>query len=104
MQPAISPRTYTQTLFQWQWKTMAGPRARAGLTAPPENAAAAGVKECFHTSNTEWSRGVRRQVRAADSAAGAQSAVARWQKVALGLFRNSKRRRQHMTHLRRGWL
>ena len=33
----IPAMTYSQTLFQWQWKTIAGPRARAGLMAVPVN-------------------------------------------------------------------
>ena len=29
--------TYNHTLFQWQWNTTAGPKARAGLMAVPVN-------------------------------------------------------------------
>ena len=33
----VPAMTYSQITFQWQWKTMAGPRARAGLIAVPVN-------------------------------------------------------------------
>lgn len=50
----VPPRTYTQTVFQPQWNTIAGPSARAGDTAPPEKAAAADTCTGVTYTDTQW--------------------------------------------------
>ena len=47
---APPPKTMTQAVFQWQWKTMAGPKTLAGLTEDPEYAAPASMAQAQNPS------------------------------------------------------